>query len=115
MNKKQYAIYDTTAMVFLNSVTFLNHGEAIRWLTSVVNDDKQETNIAKYPSQFSLWYLGTFDDETGKTENKDREEVIQASSVKDSIPTFTVQQLMTALDKRYENNVVEFPTQGEKQ
>jgi Cys-tRNA synthase (O-phospho-L-seryl-tRNA:Cys-tRNA synthase) len=65
MKKQQYSVLDHTAQVFLNTLVFTNDGDAIRWFTTVVNDPKEETNISKYPEQFTLYRLADFDDKTG--------------------------------------------------
>lgn len=65
MKKQQYSVLDHTAQVFLNSITFQNDGDAIRWFTTLVNDEKQDSNISKYPEQFTLYRLANFDDKTG--------------------------------------------------
>jgi hypothetical protein len=71
MKKQQYSILDHTAQIFLNTIVFTNDADAIRWFTTVVNDPKQDTNIAKYPEQFTLYRLADFDDKTGLFEQKE--------------------------------------------
>ena len=65
MIKRTYTLYDSTAQIFMRPFEALNDGDAIRLFTTWINDDKNETNINKYPQQFGLWYLGDFDDKTG--------------------------------------------------
>ncbi len=92
-------------MAHLNPLTFVNHGEAVRWFTSVVNSE-EETNPAKYPQHFTLIYLGHLDDKSGELIS-DIETVIEGTSVKADKNTFTAEQLIEVLDKRYgEDNVV---------
>ena len=100
MIKNQYALYDKTAKAYLNPIHFINHGEAVRWLTTVVNNQEEKTNINLYPQQFVLTCLGTYDDQMGTFENK-QEEIMQASSVQETKQRFTIDQLMETLDKRY--------------
>jgi hypothetical protein len=71
--KKMYALYDQTAQVFLNPVTFNQDGEAIRWFTTMANDAKNETVVSKYPEQFTLYRLADYDDSTGCYRPRDLE------------------------------------------
>ena len=65
MKKQMYSMLDHTSQVFLNPLTFINDADAIRWFTTVVNDEKQDTNPAKYPEQFTLYRMMDYDDKTG--------------------------------------------------
>ena len=65
MVKKNYAVFDVATGIFLNTLTFLNHADAIRWFTTMVNGDKEQSNIARYPTQFMLFYMYDMDDKTG--------------------------------------------------
>lgn len=61
---KMYAIRDTGAEVFDRPIFARAHGEAERQFQNVVRDD--QTVIGQHPEQFSLWYIGEFDDKTGE-------------------------------------------------
>ena len=65
MIKQMYAILDHTSQVFLNPLSFINDGDAIRWFTTVVNNSEEANNINKYPEQFTLFRLADWDDKTG--------------------------------------------------
>jgi len=67
MQLKIYSIRDTKSNVFNNPFYKSTHGEAERDFTSVVNDEKSMIN--KYPADFSLWYLGTYDSDSGRFES----------------------------------------------
>ena len=69
--KKQYAILDAVASVFLNPVTFANDAEAIRWFTTTVNDPKKETMISLHPQGYTLYRLADYDDLTGRYQPRD--------------------------------------------
>jgi hypothetical protein len=125
MIKKHYAVFDTTAQHFLNTIVFINHSDAIRWFTSVVNDEKKETNIAKYPQQFMLFYMYDMDDKTGMTgtyneanqklekQEPPKELILGASCQEEQNRSFTVNDLVTMLKSRLDlDNVVEI-TQDE--
>jgi hypothetical protein len=119
MIKKHYAVFDTTAQHFLNTLVFVNHADAIRWFTSVVNDEKQETNIAKYPTQFMLFYMYDMDDKTGmigsfnieknsmEKQNPPMELISGGSCQEEHKRQFTVDDLVTMLKSRLDlDNVV---------
>lgn len=120
MIKKHYALFDTTAQNFLNPLTFQNHGEAIRWFTTQVNGDKSENLVAKYPTQFMLFYMYDLDDKTGMTGNWSEEKqemlkqevpkeiILGASCIEEQNQNFTVRQLITMLKAEIGNeNVVD--------
>jgi hypothetical protein len=71
MIKKHYALLDHTAQVFLNSLPFKTDAEAIRWFTSQVNGNPQESLIAAYPEQYTLYRVADFDDKTGCYQPRD--------------------------------------------
>lgn len=63
---KMYSIRDSKAEVFNPPFFKHTHGEAERDFRNLVNDEKSFVN--KYPEDFDLFYLGQFDDQTGKIE-----------------------------------------------
>lgn len=66
MQLKIYSIRDSKGEVFNNPFLKLTHGEAERDFTQVVRDPK--TTINAFPEDYDLWYLGTFDNVTGRFE-----------------------------------------------
>ena len=99
MIKQMYALFDKQTNVYLNPLHFINHGEAVRWLTTITNnEDEKQSNVTLYPHQFTLFHVFNYDDSNGKTENVN-EEIMDASAVKESVPRFTVKQLMEQLHK----------------
>lgn len=111
MIKKQYALFDTATSSFHNPVHLINDGDAIRLFTSWVNPSKEQepTNVSKYPQHFSMWYVGDFDDKTGRfgtfdektqtfTDKSQPRELIAGNSVKlEENTSFTVKELITML------------------
>jgi hypothetical protein len=63
---KMYTIHDQKAGIFHPPYVKQSHGEAERDFTTAVNDDR--TNLNRYPEDFNLYYVGTWDDNTGKAE-----------------------------------------------
>lgn len=62
MQYEIYVIKDKAAGSFLKPHFFVNDSMIIRELQSCTMDP--EHNFSKHSSDFSLWKLGTFDDET---------------------------------------------------
>jgi hypothetical protein len=66
---KIYSIRDTKGEVFHAPYFKTTHGEAERSFRQAANDDK--TTISQFPEDFDLYYLGEYDDNTGKFKNLD--------------------------------------------
>ena len=96
MNKKQFAIMDFTIGAFLNAFTATNDAEAIRLFTTWINDSETpNNNLHKYPTSYSLFYLGDFDDKTGnwvQPETK-KELILGVSCVEEEKQKFTIKEL----------------------
>lgn len=59
-----YSIYDAKAECFMQPFYTLTAGQAERSFTEACNDPS--TVFCKYPDDFTLFELGSFDDATGK-------------------------------------------------
>lgn len=78
MEKLVYSIKDTKVGIF-NPPFYMEHeGQAIRTITSVVND--KNTQIHMYPEDFELWYLGEFNDSTAEFNQGEKKMVCTANS-----------------------------------
>lgn len=64
MKRKYYAVRDTKMGTFAQLVPFENDAVAIRGFSDLVHRDK-DSMIAAHPADFSLFYIGEFDVETG--------------------------------------------------
>lgn len=64
--KEVYSVYDTKVQFFHTPMFMRNAGEALRSWTEEANRD--DSAISRHPSDFELFHLGTFDDQTGKFE-----------------------------------------------
>jgi len=102
MIKRQYALLDSTAKVFLNAFTAQNDGDAIRLFTTWVNDPDKNNMVGQYPEQFTLFYMGDFDDQLGIWKQGDgNTQVITGLSVKnEEEKKFTVNELITMLEHK---------------
>lgn len=66
MIQKAYTIRDSKSEVFHTPFYAKTHGEAERNFAAVVNDDK--TLVGQHPQDFDLFYIGEYNDLTGKFE-----------------------------------------------
>lgn len=66
---KMFSIRDAKSELFNIPFMKATEGEAERDFRSVVNDEKSFPH--KYPEDFDLYHLGTYDDNTGKVEPLD--------------------------------------------
>lgn len=62
---KLFAIHDSKAKAYMKPFTFQSTGEAVRAFETSVREDK-DSNLHKYPADFTLVELGTFDIETAE-------------------------------------------------
>lgn len=66
MNLKMYTVFDAAVGAYLQPFFARSHGEALRSFQDAVNNDKAPFNI--HPHDFSLFYVGGFDDNSGAIE-----------------------------------------------
>lgn len=75
---KIFSIYDEKACVY-NTPQYLAHkGEAIRMLQTTV--DNKDSMLNKYPEDYSLYCLGTFDDNKGAFRGYSNPELVVRAS-----------------------------------
>lgn len=60
---KLYSIFDAKANTFCAPFECVSNGVAIRQLMDLVSDAK--TTVSKYPEDFSLYFVGDFDTDSG--------------------------------------------------
>lgn len=63
MKLKIYSVYDSKVGAYLPPFFLRSEGEAIRSFTHAATSD--EHTFAKHPSDYTLFDLGEYDDETG--------------------------------------------------
>jgi len=66
---KIFSIRDAKSSLFHAPFYKISHGEAERDFRTASNDEKSTLN--KYPEDFDLYYLGEYDDNTGKFQSLD--------------------------------------------
>lgn len=79
MKVNLYAFKDQTAEVFQMPFCCHNSKEAIRVFDIRLKD--KDSMIGRYPEQFSLYEIGSYDDSTGKVEPIDIHLVIMGSDI----------------------------------
>jgi len=68
MTTKIFSIYDGKAKIFQTPFFRITTGMALRDFEDLVNDPK--TIVNKHPSDFVLYEIGSYDDNTGETVSK---------------------------------------------
>lgn len=61
---KVYSVYDEKALVYGLPVCFSTDGLALRSFADLVSNPN--SNVSKYPSDFKLYRIGEFNDNTGE-------------------------------------------------
>lgn len=69
MIKFAYCIVDRKAGLYNNPVFYLRDGQAVRDFQTLCSD--KQTMIGRYPEDFALYCVGSFNDELGKFESFD--------------------------------------------
>lgn len=64
MKVKVYGIFDDKAAAYSNPFFMIHHGQALRAFGDVVQDPN--SSIHRHPSDFHLYYIGDFDNESGQ-------------------------------------------------
>jgi len=62
---KIFSVYDSKTSSYSPPMNFPHTGDAIRSFSEIAND-KSSTTIGKYPADFTLFELGSFDLQTAK-------------------------------------------------
>lgn len=60
---KMFVIQDVKADAYRSPFFFSTNGEALRAFSELVNDG--QSMISKYPEDFKLWVVATYDDSNG--------------------------------------------------
>lgn len=80
MQLKMYTVRDSKVEAYLTPFFQRSHGEAERSFQKLATD--KNTTVGANPSDFDLYFLGTYDDQTGKTEVMDTpQHVIKATAL----------------------------------
>jgi len=66
MKIAMYSVYDSKTNVFAQPNFLINRGAALRAWADACNDP--QSNISKHPGDYTIFEIGTWDDETGTIE-----------------------------------------------
>lgn len=91
-----YSIYDSAAKAFLQPFFMAADGQALRAFQDNVNSD-EESIIKKHPEQFTLFKIGTFDDQTGTITADQKQEMGNGLAYVIPKPVDELQVTMTRL------------------
>lgn len=83
-----YAVRDLKAQAFLSPFFCPTIGVALRSFAEVANDTK--TSIGKYPSDYELFELGLYDDNTGRISSYDSPEPKGMADAFVTVPTSNI-------------------------
>lgn len=75
MQLSMYSIRDAKAGFYHHPIFEKHNGEALESFTQLANDPK--TPVCKYPEDYDLYYLGTYDDHTGLVQSLPTPEHVQ--------------------------------------
>lgn len=64
MQRMIFSVFDSKAGAFLAPFVCMNVAVAQRWFHQMVND--REHDFGRYPEDYTLFYLGLFDETTAK-------------------------------------------------
>jgi len=62
---KMYTLYDSKTESYIPPFYAKAKGDAIRQISAVVNNPDSKQEFGKYPEDFTLFEIATFDDATG--------------------------------------------------
>lgn len=67
MKMEIYAVRDSAVAGYMRPFFVQTRAVAMRSIVDALGDP--ETTLSRFPSHYSLWYLGTFDDQSGCIES----------------------------------------------
>lgn len=76
-----YAVKDVKSQLFNNPFVQKTDGTAIRTFATACED--KNTDLNKYPSDFSLYRIGTYDEESGKLS---QDQIMQVANASEFVP-----------------------------
>lgn len=92
MKFQMFSMFDRTSRVFLQPFVARSEGDARRQLTAAFEDPQfMQTPAGRYPQEFELYHVGTFDDESAILEVPDAARlVVVLSDLRPVPPASTV-------------------------
>ena len=71
MRHNVYTIYDQASAFYMRIFQARGHGEVLRAFSDMAMN--KDHDIGAHPEHYSLWFIGTFDDNTGELVRSDFE------------------------------------------
>lgn len=95
MIQKIFSVFDTKMALFDNPFLDIREESAIRRFSDSVNNNEPNNNWYKHPEDYSLYMLGTFNNETGDIDTIQPRNLVTASAMKAAkyIPSKNGEQL----------------------
>lgn len=66
MNLLLVAVFDSATQAYARPFAVIATGQAIRSFSDEVNNAAKDSDLSKHPSDFELFHVATFDDQTGR-------------------------------------------------
>lgn len=85
MMLRAYTIYDNKALQYHSPFFTHTNGSALRMLTDLVNDP--QSNLSRHPADYSLYFIGQYDDASGVLIGAEKQHVVDALAVLRPQPT----------------------------
>ena len=79
MRLNVYTIFDSAAGAYMRPFFMQSDGQALRSFTDIATDKDHE--IGKHPEDYSLYRIGTYDDNVGRLVPEDKECLATAEEV----------------------------------
>lgn len=80
---KMYAIRDRATDQYLQPMFLLAHGQAIRTFSDDIN--KADSPAGQHPEDYDLYYIGTYDTDTGKVEENEPQQIAIGKDLKTKV------------------------------
>jgi hypothetical protein len=77
MTLELFTIYDTKSETYFQPFYMLNTAMALRQFADMAND--KESNISKHPEDYTLYHLGSWQDQDAKFETIDKKLIASAN------------------------------------
>ncbi len=78
---KAFSIHDTKAEAWTNPIFANSNGAALRSFTDACRNP--ESDFGRHPEDYSLFYVGTFDDQSGELTGDNPVHLIHGANVKE--------------------------------
>ena len=80
MTTEMYTIFDSEAQIYQLPFYEINDGTAIRKLQQFATKSPEDVMV-RYPEQFTLFHIGTYDDSTGSLHPVDPSVIMQMDKI----------------------------------